>query len=394
MAQLAQPEIIAETIAQIYPGTEIVVGSGKSSQRHTVTKVEYQEIPGEPLPALHIRVQSSEEPRTLYLCKDHRVEINVHDSRLRDSVRLVSLNNQFIKWAWQIFDRPVFYAFMNFYCSLEWDLNAFLKNRWEQFAIFATRDKRQFLIERLEEAFTEAAQHSPRCPDRTHCFDGEHLCDPSAHLMVLLDLAMNTHNFLVPTKKRYLGGVSVINGTPQYVHITPGGSFITGQYGQGTCRHPLTRILFWTILLKHRPEFQQLYTRQYQQILLDDLARYRFGTGETLPDLITNFNTNLSLATGAATTRLCIYPIRGWGDQPVVKAKTYEFEQHYKLHLLILSLLRTGWKGRTKIYYCGDKITFTLEICQELLGLPTPEATLAYIKKLTPSTKYDTDSSD
>jgi len=56
----------------------------------------------------------------------------------------------------------------------------------------------------------------------------------------------------------------VIRQYPQYVHITPGGSLIIGTYGQGVCKHPLTRIIFWAAMLKKRPEFKSLFNTTYK----------------------------------------------------------------------------------------------------------------------------------
>lgn len=138
----------------------------------------------------------------------------------------------------------------------------------------------------------------------------------------------------------------MIRQQPQYAHITPGGSFVVGSYGQGVCRHPLTRIIFWATMLKKRPEYLDLFNTSYQTQLNKDLIRHRFihKSQDTIQDMIDNFDLSVCLECGIGSHNKENFIVRSW-DLIGLDHRAGCAHDHYNYHVLLFAVLRNGWIG-------------------------------------------------
>lgn len=248
-----------------------------------------------------------------------------------------------------------------------------ISKQCETFAYFLSAEPREQFMTHVEKRFNETF-HDKECSlyKIGVMFDNEHVCDTVAHLRTLIMIISN--NTIHITKNNCIGAVEIIRGAPQYIHITPGGSLIIGTYGQGCCKHPLTRILFWTAMLKKHPDFMSLFTDHYLIPLISDLKRHNFiccTDYNSLQDIIKDFDLDACILCRKASLGKR-QVVRSWGRS------NYNYDNcgHnncYNYHLLLLAVLRNGWKGdsdhgRTTLNYrgvdldakfdCGDNLSF------------------------------------
>ena len=109
-----------------------------------------------------------------------------------------------------------------------------------------------------------------------------------------------------------------------YIHITPRGSYIVGNKADISL-HPLTRIIFWAMMLKKHPDHVDIFNEYYRKWLNNDLKEYSLikDDCDTLQEMIDNFDTSK-----------CICK-----DMCNDKCMAYNF------HLILLAVLKHGWKG-------------------------------------------------
>lgn len=162
-----------------------------------------------------------------------------------------------------------------------------------------------------------------------------------AHLSSLLNFIFRYELPFNIVNDSCLHGSYVLYDYTQYIQITPIGSSVIGRDGGGICRHPLTRIIFWTVLLKKQPKYLSLFDTYYKDQLNKDLKRHKFistdGTDNcnTLEQMVKAFNTDI-----------CIYC-----------TKSGKFIHNcndclnYNFHLMLLAVMKNGWHGTSEFGY-------------------------------------------
>jgi hypothetical protein len=380
-------------ISKVYPGSQVII-DGKNTK--TIIKFKYETVYNNDIPNIYIYdINGVQNCLTLY---EGKVLCDGSDARL------ISYCNDHLVKAWCFLPHCIFPNYMSFLdtrCDIVTlnDFDSQLKLRWIQFAFHApkiSKDQKYSLINKLGNlfnSFDSSNSHSINCSNHMYIFDGEHVCDESVHLKMLLNIVMDSDIVIIQTKNSCLGAVSIMNDTPQYIHITPAGSFIMGDpdynqknqdlpriskifpvertllslpnynhkdqdlfdSGNGICRHPLSRLIFWTILLKKRPIYASLFNDKYLQFLNDDLKHHMFivKSCTTINEIIMNFDTSRCLACsrkhlttigdpdGEDNVLSNVYPlIKGWNQNNHIQTKTCIHENKYVDHLTILRIIK------------------------------------------------------
>lgn len=226
------------------------------------------------------------------------------------------------------------------------NFSKFILNRWEKFEYYRSEDPRQFLINYIDAAFDRELQHCIYC-ERKLIFDGEHVCDGTSHLRCLLRIAFDKNIIIHETKNNCLGAVVFLSEDLQYIHITPNGSFIVGTSGQGTCRHPLTRLIFWKCLISTRPEYSAIFNKHYHYFLSKDLKDFNFIISEfelSIDEMISHFNISRCLMCGNAGHTIN-RKIRSWDHHSTYNSKSCQCNSFYNYHLILLGVLKNRWMG-------------------------------------------------
>lgn len=328
-------------ISKIYPGAQITIGRIRLK---TITKFYYELNHNFDIVAIHIydNIQVKDS------LKFNNGKILLNETE----VYLISKSNDILANAWASFSHNVFIEFMSFmYENFDYnitnerqllhftihDFELVLKNRWSQFTFFVAKDQCNFLIKYFDSAFSQKIIHSSDCTDQNHIYDSDHVCNPAAHLRVLFDVALNPNTKLIQTKDSCLAAVIIISGIPQYIHITPYGSFITDN---GACRHPLTRIIFWIALLQIQPIYLTLFKDKYHENLNYDLKYHMFNNTSclTINEMIQKFDDKRCLNC-SHYKRPALPLITGWNIiNP--SPKTCNYEHKYNYHYKLLSLIK------------------------------------------------------
>lgn len=364
---------VVDFISRIYPGAEIVLGENCpiTVKRFDYTYMFCQDIP-------HISVYDDHNIVHRLEYRPTGVFTNVFDDEYQ--VTLPSEPHNYLHKAWTMLPTHLFSHFISFmrknssglFCepnafTLE-EFNKEIQQQLKLFEYFMTEDPRDFLIKKISSSFRDKIQHSDDC-----CRSGmgmgidfclEHTCDDVGHLRVLLDVAIDKDIVIHRTKDECLGAVSMIRNSPQYVHITPGGSFIIGTYGQGVSNHPLTRIIFWAAMLKKHPNLHSLFDLKYKTALNEDLKMHRFIMNDcsTIHEMIEKFDTSVCVACGSVCGMQKVRNVRSWGSTTYYSRKCCDNTRDYNYHLLLLGVLRNGWHGsssygHTTINYLGQDET-------------------------------------
>ncbi|CAH6420155.1 Hypothetical protein HVR_LOCUS1111 [uncultured virus] len=300
-----------------------------------------------------------------------QVRINEHSHRKKiiyvegkiicddNEVQLLSSPHTDLIDAWKYIPFSKLFAFMSFiykdrelrnetYLFSSVEFSKVLSDQWNIFEYFRSTNQKNYLMKHLGSAFVENLPHSDKCAKHNQglTFDGDHVCDEIRHLCCLLEIAFNKKITIHETEGNCLGAVVILRETPQFIHITPNGFFISGTYGQGTCRHPLTRLIFWKCLLVKVPKYTMFFQQYHHQRLLIDLCQHGFITPVTnlnLDQMISRFNTSICVKCRKDSKSLIRREIRTWHN-------TYNYircncNSDYEYHLTLLAVLRNGWNG-------------------------------------------------
>ena len=346
-----------ESIAKIYPGAWLIIRGDLNSD--SVSHVDYSF----PHDSESLQVWIKTNIGTEYTLHFEGAELFCGHR----SVRLLSSINKYIAKAWEIFPTNVFRAYMSFPYTNKATFKGMLKSRWDNFAYYRAQNRRDFLIDFFKKRFAAPITHLVTCQDSAHTFDEEHVCNLGDHLSVLIKVALDPDH-IIETKYPCLGAVVLVNDDPQFVHITPAGSWICGTVGSGVCRHPLSRLIFWTLLTKSAP-YQHLFMQHYRDILAVDLIRYQFGTNidASLQEMVTNFNLNVNLS-GLVIRKRRIHRVQSWNTLPVVESTEVELPFYYHLMILAFLMQKPGKHETAKITYRDETYSFSHTNLPKILG--------------------------
>jgi len=218
----------------------------------------------------------------------------------------------------------------------------------------------------IESSYSTKTEHTEKCNrsikkivlsvSKTNLDEG-HVCCEMSHLEMILKIALDQNITLHVIKDKCLAGVIIYNHQPQHIFIFPTETIIFGTYGHGTSRHPLNRIIFWSISLRNRPMFLSIFNEYHQVQLIHDLVENSFIDSNkntvklkifTVPEdlntvekLINKFNTSNCVACGISCQERIYFKSRGCSDHIL----TFDHDCIYDYHLIILSVLKNGWNG-------------------------------------------------
>jgi len=358
---------VAHFISRIYPTAKYNIGDSTreiQSVFHDIRSFQNRETH-------HIRIYDSEKRSLdLYCMEDDIYATDIKctncdrtgfhneiciSAAAHSKVQFLSDPNEYIFKAIQAFELSVFVKFMSVIPSESYkEFIDDLKNRWEEFGYFISDDPITFIMNKIR--CTKPRKHSDECNKvylQGPTFDGSHICDDVAHVRLLIDIACDKKITIHQAKDDSLLAVSLIQNNPQYVHITPDSSHIPGSYGYGQCNHPLTRVLFWRVILHTRPELRVLFDTHYRVPLYHDLIKHGFihKYCDSIEKMVETFDTSI-----------CIQCMQ---DPSMQSRSNFCDHGHYNYHLLLLAVLQNGWhgtitKGYTELKYCGhtEKVEF------------------------------------
>lgn len=176
--------------------------------------------------------------------------------------------------------------------------------------------------------------------------------DDTEHLCTLLTMIFRDDNFSYGTGC-CISGVIDNNHDQSYINITPNGSSIIMPDRGSVNIHPLTRVIFWTVMLKLNPGFGSLFSSYHQNKLQSDLTQAGL--------LRNNFNS------AYYAYNYMVDVVRNLKLDIYASDDDNEFRR-LAFHLICIAVFRNGWngtstKGCVQLYYGGSmkEIKFSSE---------------------------------
>jgi len=369
-----QSPTFIDFISRIYPGAEIRIGDDIL----TVRQFRYMMRSDNDIPKIIIYESSSirniksplNEHVVDHIKQENRPETSDHILIYKKEgvysgdniVDLLSSSHEDLRRAIESLNMNIFIDLMSFmqeenmkegsHDLTEKQFTTILKRGLSKFEYFLSRDRNKYIVEAIERSFYEKIIHSKDCAHFGGTIFGDgHVCDETSHMRVLLSVAINPKIAIHATKNNCLGAVIVVRQQSQLIHIHPGGFLISGNCGQGICRHPLTRIIFWFLILIKRPRFISIFNTHYLSQLNDDLIANKFIETPcgTIKEMIKRFNTQICVKCGEESATYSYFDIRTFNSSCQAYGSLCDsHKDHYNYHLLLFSVLRNGWNGSSQ----------------------------------------------